>query len=131
MVAGAARTWQLWRTAGGEAAWRPALMLAWLIVPALVALIESAIGQSIFQARYLLVSLPAVSLLLAWTLADRRVLSAPRPTRLLAVGGVTALIVMRALQLAPAYGVSPENRRASAAWDGCLSTASGLALLAL
>jgi 4-amino-4-deoxy-L-arabinose transferase-like glycosyltransferase len=116
LVAGAARTWQLWRTAGGEAAWRPALMLAWLIVPALVALIESAIGQSIFQARYLLVSLPAVSLLLAWTLADRRVLSAPRPTRLLAVGAVTALIVIRGLQLAPAYGVSPENWRGATAY---------------
>jgi mannosyltransferase len=116
LIGGAARTWQLRRTAGSEAVWRPALMLAWLLVPALVALLESAVGQSIFQARYLLVSLPAVSLLLAWTLADRRVRSAPRPTWLLATGILAALIALRALQLAPAYGVSPENWRGAAAY---------------
>ena len=116
VIAGAARTWQLWRTSGGEAVWRPSLMMTWLLVPALVALIESAVGQSIFQARYLLVSLPAVSLLLAWTLADRRVLSAPRPAALLSLGALVALIVLRALQLAPAYGVSPENWRGATAY---------------
>lgn len=111
LVAGAARTWTIWRTEGGDAARRPGTIVAWLLVPAVAALIESAVGQSIFQARYLLVSLPAVSLLLAWTLVDRRVLSAPRPVRLLSLGLLAALIALRALQLAPAYGVSSENWR--------------------
>lgn len=111
LIAGIARTCMIWRTSGGDAAWRPGTMVAWLIIPAVVALIESAAGQSIFQARYLLVSLPAVSLLLAWTLVDQRVLSAARPVRLLSLGLLAALIALRALQLAPAYGVSSENWR--------------------
>jgi hypothetical protein len=111
LIVGAAGTWTLWRTAGGDAAWRPGTMVAWLLVPAVVALVESAVGQSIFQARYLLVSLPAVSLLLAWTLAGQRVRSARRPIRLLSLGLLAALIALRALQVAPAYGVSSENWR--------------------
>jgi uncharacterized membrane protein len=116
LIAGAARTWMLWRTEGGDAVWQPALIWAWLLVPAVVALIESAAGQSIFQARYMLVSLPAISLLLAWTLADRRARSAPRPVRLLSLGVLAALIGLRALQLAPAYGASPENWRGATAY---------------
>jgi mannosyltransferase len=105
------RAWQLARLDGVGEAWRPGLLLAWLLVPAVVALIESAVGNSIFQARYLLVSLPAVSLLLAWILVDR---SARAPVvRWLSLGAVAALIALRALQLAPAYGVSTENWRAA------------------
>lgn len=108
LLVGALWTWHFVRAAPSDLAWPPVLILAWLLVPALVALIESAVGQSIFQARYLLVSLPAVSLLLAWTLGG--LLDRPRAWSL-AVGAFTALIVLRALQLAPAYGVSPENWR--------------------
>lgn len=92
---------------GQPVRWPPALMFAWLLVPAVLALLESAVGHSIFQARYLLVSLPAVSLLLGWTLAH------PRVPRLLSLGLLAALLALRALQLAPAYGVSSENWRAA------------------
>lgn len=116
LVAAALRTWRARGQRGVEAGWRGGLMLAWLVVPAIVALLESAVGQSVFQARYLLVSLPAVSLLLASALADRRVLAAGRLPQLLAVAALVALIVLRALQLAPAYGASPENWRAATAY---------------
>ena len=87
-----------------------AIVLAWLVVPFILALLESALGQSIFQARYLLVSLPAVPLLLAWTALGR---GAPV---LLGTTVVAALLVLRALQLAPAYGASPENWRAATSY---------------
>jgi mannosyltransferase len=80
-------------------------VVAWLIGPVVVAAIVSAAGQSIFQPRYLLVCLPAVSLLLAWTLL------APRWPRALVLVTAVALITLRVLQLAPAYGVSSENWR--------------------
>jgi mannosyltransferase len=109
LVLGAVRIWVMLRRRQGEPL-GPVLALAWLIVPFALALLESGLGQSIFQARYLLVSLPAVSLLLAWTALGR---GAP-----VAIGAavVVALIVLRALQLAPAYGVSPENWRAATSY---------------
>jgi hypothetical protein len=81
-----------------------------MVIPFLLALLESAIGQSIFQARYLLVSLPAVSLMLAWTVGDRRL------PWILGVGLIAALLALRAAQLAPSYGVSPENWRAATSY---------------
>ncbi len=105
--AGAVRAMRLMLAGHAPDAWRAVLVLSWLVVPVLLALLESAVGQSIFQARYLLVSLPAVSLLLAWTVAEQRV-AAPLMLTLLAV-----LITLRALQVAPAYGVSTENWRSA------------------
>jgi hypothetical protein len=105
LAAGAVRTVVTARRGGPAATHGPTLVLSWLLVPAMVAAVESGLGQSIFQARYLLVSLPAVSLLAAWTLTDRRL---PRP---LIIAAVAALVTLRALQLAPAYGVSSENWR--------------------
>jgi 4-amino-4-deoxy-L-arabinose transferase-like glycosyltransferase len=107
---GIARVASMLRGPRRALAWRPALMLAWLLVPAALALLESAFGHSIFQARYLLVSLPAVALLLGWTISDSHL---PRP---LSLALLAALIALRALQLAPAYGVSPENWRAATAY---------------
>jgi uncharacterized membrane protein len=106
---GAALVGRLWR-ADRAAADGPALVLGWLLIPALLALLEATVGQSIFQPRYLLVSLPATSLMLAWTIVQL-----PIP-RVLALTAVAALIALRALQLAPAYGVSPENWRAATAY---------------
>src|SRR5579862_3908190 len=110
VVAGAARAITLATRVGTRAVAGPALVLSWLLVPALVAALETSVGQSIFQARYLLVSLPAVSLLVAWTLADAAV---PMPLMLI---GATAVITLRALQLTPAYGVSSENWRGATAY---------------
>ena len=93
-----------------RAAIGPVLVVAWLVLPFVLALLESALGQSIFQARYLLVSLPAVSLMLAWTALGRGASPA------LGVAVVAVLIALRALQLAPAYGVSPENWRAATSY---------------
>lgn len=110
LALGAARAaWSARRTGVGSAA-GALLSISWLLVPGVVAAVESALGQSIFQPRYLLISLPAVSLLLAWTLADRRL------PRILSAGAVIALVVLRVLALAPAYGVSSENWRGAAAY---------------
>ena len=47
--------WRLARTLEGRrAAFAPSLVLAWLVIPFMLALLESAVGQSIFQPRYLL-----------------------------------------------------------------------------
>ena len=112
LAVGAGRTLWLIRNRELETAQGPGLVLSWLLVPAVVAALESAVGQSIFQARYLLVSLPAVSLLAAWTLADRPLSrSLPRAARPVLLVTVAALIALRALQVAPAYGVSSEDWR--------------------
>ncbi len=87
--------------------WRPTLALSWLIVPVAVAYLESLVGQSIFLPRNLVICIPAVSLLLAWGLTRRRV------PALVVLSTLAGLLALRALQLAPSYGVSPENWRAA------------------
>jgi mannosyltransferase len=110
LVLAVGRTWSIVRGRGGwAAAWVPVLVLSWLVVPFVLALLESVAGQSIFQPRYLLVSLPAVALLLAWALLDRRV-----PV-LIGLATLGVLIALRAAQIVPTYGVSPENWRAATA----------------
>jgi mannosyltransferase len=95
------------RRAIGPAARRPtlghALVIAWLVVPVALAWLESLVGQPIFLPRNLLLTLPAVALLLAVGLGDRRL--AP----VAAWSAVAAVIVLRALPLAAGYGVSPED----------------------
>ncbi len=111
VAAGVWRLWWLARAPGGrDAAFAPSLVVGWMVIPFLLALIESALGQSIFQPRYLLVSLPAVALLLAWTALDRRV------PLIVGVGLIAAVIALRAAQLAPSYGRSPENWRAATSY---------------
>ncbi len=110
LLAGAAHAARAARRSGFAPADGAMLSLSWLLVPGVVAAVESTVGQSIFQARYLLVSLPAVSLLIAWALLDRHL------PRALVLATATALIVLRALQLAPAYGVSSENWRGAASY---------------
>ncbi len=109
VVATARIAWLAWNRRNGAAS-APALILSWLVVPSVAALLESTVGQSVFQARYLLVSLPAVALLLGWAVAAKHV------RRLRALGLLGILLALRALQLAPAYGVSPENWRAATAY---------------
>ena len=79
-----------------------ALLLSWLLVPVGLALVESFVGQPVFLPRNLLIVLPAVAILLAWPLARWRTAAWPL---------LVALLALRVLQLAPAYGVSPEDWR--------------------
>lgn len=90
--------------------WGPVLALSWLVVPVGLMLIWSFIGQPIFTPRNLLVSLPAVALLLGWVIMSSRL------SPIIAWVAVAVLIALRAVTLAPAYGTSPENWRAATAY---------------
>ncbi|HEY5318027.1 MAG TPA: glycosyltransferase family 39 protein [Solirubrobacteraceae bacterium] len=96
---------------GGDrrASWPQVLVLCWLVVPVALSLLESYLVQPITLPRAALVSLPAVSILLAWAAMHRRV------PRLLGLSVIGAVLALRALQLAPSYGTSPENWRAASA----------------
>jgi mannosyltransferase len=83
--------------------WQTGLVLAWLVVPIGLILVESLAGQPVALARTSLVALPAVALLLAWGLSASR----------LGLAALGMLVVLRALQLAPSYGTSPENWHAA------------------
>jgi hypothetical protein len=78
------------------------------VVPVLLSIAESLAGQPILLYRNSLVALPAASLLLAWGLMH------PRVPRWIGAGAVGALVALRALQLAPSYGISPENWKGAA-----------------
>lgn len=83
----------------------PSLLLSWVVLPVLLVWVESLVAQPLFLPRNLLYTVPAVALLLAWGLTRRRV------TPTLAVICVVGLLALRALQVAPSYGVSPEDWR--------------------
>jgi hypothetical protein len=94
-----------WQPARGHRTelWGQALVILWLFVPVALAFLESLIAQPIFIPRNVLMCLPAVALLLAVGLAD------PRLPAIASLAGVVAVVALRALALAPSYGVSPEN----------------------
>ena len=92
-----------------RASWPQMLVLCWLVVPLALALLESYVTQPITLSRLALVSLPAAAILLAGAALDRRV------PRMLGWSAVGAVLALRALQLAPSYGTSPENWRAASA----------------
>jgi mannosyltransferase len=102
-----ARAWRA-RGAGGDS-WARALVLCWLVVPIGLAVLESLLFQPVTLPRAALVSLPAVALLLSDGAFDRRV------PLWLGWSSVAVVLALRALQLAPSYGVSPENWRAGTA----------------
>jgi len=85
-------------------------VLSWMLVPPLLAWLESLVGQSIFVPRNLLVSLPAVALMLAWTIADVTVPS------WVCWPALAVLLALRALQVGPSYAVSPEDWRTATAY---------------
>ncbi len=91
--------------------WGPVLALSWLVVPVVLMLVWSFVGQPIFTPRNLLVSLPAVPVLLGWVIMSSR-----RIPPLLAWLAVAALIALRLVVLVPSYGTSPENWRAATAY---------------
>jgi hypothetical protein len=94
-----------WRSERRQDMFAPTLLLSWLAVPLVLAWIESLVAQPLFLPRNLLYGTPAAALLLAWGLTRKTV--APK----LALGAVALLLVLRALQVAPSYGVSPEDWR--------------------
>jgi mannosyltransferase len=100
---------RLTRAAEDEAVWGPVLILSWLVVPVVLVLLESLVGQSLFTPRNLLLCLPAVALLLGWAAFN----CGARP--LLAWSAIAAVVALRALTLAPAYGTSPEDWRTATA----------------
>lgn len=131
--------WQLVARRTRTSAWKPVLVLGWMGLPGVLAYVISELGHSMFEARYLLMSLPAVALLLAWSFAALWDLGGRLPVAVSPVatwlrrrrGGATAvaasrymawglaialpvaLLTLRALQLAPSYGVSTEPWRAA------------------
>ena len=111
LVAAAAAVARGMRNRGWDhrGSWPQALVLCWLVIPVGLGLLESYLVQPITRPRAALVSLPAASLLLAWGALHRRL---PRPLGWTVIGVV---LVLRGLQLAPSYGVSPENWRAATA----------------
>ncbi|HTP18181.1 MAG TPA: glycosyltransferase family 39 protein [Solirubrobacteraceae bacterium] len=86
--------------------WGPVLALSWLVVPVALMWLWSFVGQPIFTPRNLLVSLPAVALLVGWVLGQSRVGWAV----------LLVLIALRGVALAPTYGTSPEPWRAATAY---------------
>ncbi len=113
-----------WRRHGAAPAlFGPSLLLAWVVLPVVLAFAESLVATPLFLPRNLLYCEPAAAILLAWGLT-RRTLPSARLTRAplaptLALGAVAILIVLRALELAPSYGVSPED------WQGATSFVVG------
>jgi len=90
--------------------WVPQLIAAWLVVPVLLSIAESFAGQPILLYRNSLVALPAVALLLAWGLMH------PGVPKWLGLSGLGVLLALRALQLGPSYGISPENWKGAASY---------------
>jgi mannosyltransferase len=104
------------RTDGEHEAFSQVILICWLVVPFLLALVESAVSQSIFVPRNLLISLPPVGILLARVALGSGGSSRDHARRQ-GLGWllVAAIVALRALQLAPSYGVSPEN------WEAAVS----------
>jgi hypothetical protein len=87
----------------------PTLLLAWVIVPVVIAWGESLVDQPLFLPRNLLYCAPAVALLLAWAFTR------PQVSALLGAICLVVIIGLRVAQLVPSYGVSPED------WQGATS----------
>jgi mannosyltransferase len=113
IAAGIARAW-----GAGERVWGEALVVAWLVVPVAIALIYSLFFQPVFLPRNLLMSVPAVGLLLGAGLTRIRPSRPGLPPRAAFVGPalLVVLVAGRALQLAPSYGVSPEPWQQASAY---------------
>jgi 4-amino-4-deoxy-L-arabinose transferase-like glycosyltransferase len=85
--------------------WGMRLALAWALVPGLVEFLGSFASQPVFLPRNVLVSVPAVALLLGVALADRRL------PRWVALVGVALVLFIRAVPVLAAYSATPEPWR--------------------
>jgi mannosyltransferase len=99
-----------WRRGAGGNGWRGGLVLSWLVAPVLLSFVYSLVFQPLFLPRNLLMSVPAVAVLLGAGLAHRQL-----PPRA-AWAGLVVLLALRGLQLAPAYATSPEPWREASAY---------------
>ncbi len=86
----------------GESAWGQAVILTWLAVPVTLSFLYSLVAQPIFLARNLLMSVPAVALVLAAGLGS------PRLPRRTALGLLAVALLLRGAQVIPSYSSSPE-----------------------
>jgi hypothetical protein len=91
---------------------RRALMVpwSWLLLPAILGLGAALAGQPIELARTAILLIPPLALLLGWGL------SRPGLPRGAGLAAISVLLALRALQLGPTYGTSPENWRAAAGY---------------
>ena len=80
---------------------------SWLLVPAILALAAGLVGEPIELSRAAILLIPALALLLGWGFWRP---SLPRGAGLATLG---ALLALRALQIVPTYGVSPEDWHAA------------------
>ncbi|HTW12898.1 MAG TPA: glycosyltransferase family 39 protein [Solirubrobacteraceae bacterium] len=104
--------------AGPRPEWRWWLLASWFAVPLLVALLVSVAGKPIELARCAILLMPALSLLVVWWLADSRM------GPVAGTGVFVAVVVLRLLQVVPAYGVSPEDWKAASAYVAAGSRAA-------
>jgi mannosyltransferase len=86
----------------GESAWGGAVILTWLAVPVTLSFLYSLVAQPIFVPRNLLMSVPAVALVLAAGLGS------PRLSRRTALALLAVAILLRGAQVIPSYSSSPE-----------------------
>lgn len=86
------------------------LLASWLLVPVILTVAASKAGEPVELARSTILVAPAVALLLAWLLHH------PRLPSELGWVAVAVLVVLRALQLVPSYGISPEPWRTVTAY---------------
>jgi hypothetical protein len=77
-------------------------VLSWAIVPPALVFVYSLASQPLFQARNLLISVPAIAIVVALGICDRRL------PRAIAGGALVLALGIRLLPLALSYDVSPE-----------------------
>jgi hypothetical protein len=104
--------------------WPELLVASWLLVPVALALLGAAAGEPVELARSSVLVMPALALALAWALHHPRI-----PTAV-AWGSVAGVVALRALQLAPSYGVSPEPWRSATHYVLAAARAGGRACVA-
>lgn len=85
------------------------LALSWLLVPVIVMLAASLAGEPVELQRAVILVIPAVAILLGAGLGSRRLPAA------IGWSGLTLLLAMRILVLAPTYGTQPEDWQAATA----------------
>ena len=89
--------------------WQLLLVLAWALIPAVIALVLYAAGEPVELARITILMMPALALLLAWALFQ------PSVPPALGIFLCAALLTLRLAQVLPNYGVSPEDWKAATA----------------